>query len=323
MNTLVTAIPDLANELPPDAEAVPKWLEHALQVPREEGWVDSGGCAIHYFRWGDPKNPSLLLMHGFLAHARCFAFIAPFLAENYHVVAFDLSGMGDSGVRECYPDAVRAAEVEDVARATGMFDHEVKPVVIAHSYGGHVATTAMTAGSHTLFGGLIICDLMVLRAERLRAHFGKSKPLPSDPNRPNRIYPDYETAKGRFVLSPKQVVNVPSLFDYMAYHSLRQVEGGWTWKFDPSVFQSDFGQEERIFSQGNIIAATPGRKAVIYGQNSVLFDDDSAEYLKECGAVEVPMISIPGARHHLMLDEPIAFVSALRAILALWASPSS
>src|SRR3546814_2919648 len=37
--------------------------------------------------------------HGFLAHARCFAFIAPFLAKDYDVVAYDLSAMGDSAVR--------------------------------------------------------------------------------------------------------------------------------------------------------------------------------------------------------------------------------
>lgn len=317
MNTVVTAQPDLASELPPDTVDVPGWLESALLVPREEGWVESGGCDIRYFRWGNRENPSLLLMHGFLAHSRCFGFIAPFLAQHYHVVAFDLSGMGDSGVREHYSDAVRGAEVVDVARATGIFDHAVKPIVIAHSYGGHVALTAMQ-DQHTLFGGLIICDLMVLRPERLEAYFDTEKPLRSDPSRPNRIYPDYETAKGRFVLSPPQPVNVPILFDYMAYHSLKQVEGGWTWKFDTSVFQSDFGLRERMLRQGPIIAETPGRKAIVYGQDSVLFDDDSAEYIHECGATDIPIIGIPGARHHLMLDEPIAFVSVLRTILAQW-----
>ncbi len=317
MNTHATAVPDLASELPPDSRDVPSWLEEALLVPREEGWVKSGGCDIHYFRWGNPENPPLLLMHGFLAHARCFAFIAPFLAQQYHVVAFDLSGMGDSGVRESYPDPVRAAEVEDVARATGLFEHAVKPIVIAHSYGGHVALTAMQ-DRHPLFGGLIICDLMVLRPERLRAHFATGKPLRSDRNRPNRIYPDYETARERYVLSPPQPVNVPCLFDYMAYHSLKQVEGGWTWKFDTSVFESDFGVSERMLKQGEMIAATPGRKAIVYGQDSVLFDDDSADYVRECGAAGVPIIGIPGARHHLMLDEPIAFVSVLRTVLAQW-----
>jgi len=321
MNSKVDAIPTPAGELPPDAKDVPPWLEDALQVPREEGWTKSGGCDIHYFRWGNPENPGLLLMHGFLAHARCFGFIAPFLAEHYHVVAFDLSGMGDSGVRERYTDAVRAAEVEDVARATGMLDHAVKPIVIAHSYGGHVALTAMQ-DHHAMFGGLIICDLMVLRPERLQAYFDHEKPLRSDPGRPNRVYPDYETAKKRFVLSPPQDVTVPSLFDYMAYHSLKQVEGGWTWKFDTSVFQSDFGQRDRMFRQGEIVAGAPGRKAIVYGQDSSLFDDDSAAYVRECGGSDIPMIAIPGARHHLMLDEPIAFVSVLRAIIEQWGTAS-
>ncbi|TCO77315.1 alpha/beta fold hydrolase [Chromatocurvus halotolerans] len=317
MNTTATVPPALASELPPDAMNVPSWLESALLVPRREGWTTSGGCDIHYFCWGNPRNPGLLLIHGFLAHARCFGFIAPFLAQRYHVVAFDLSGMGDSGVREHYPDSVRAAEVEDVARATGMFDHAVRPIVIAHSYGGHVALSAMR-DQHAMFGGLIICDLMVLRPERLEAYFGAEKPLRSAPTRPNRIYPDYATAKSRFVLSPPQPVNVPSLFDYMAYHSLKRVAGGWTWKFDTSVFQSDFGRQERMFRQGEIIAETPGRKAIVYGQGSELFDDDSADYVHECGATDVPIIGIPGARHHLMLDEPIAFVSVLRTILAQW-----
>jgi pimeloyl-ACP methyl ester carboxylesterase len=321
MNTHVTAVPELAQELPPDAREIPAWLEEALLVPREEGWVTSGGCDIHYFRWGNPQNPGLLLMHGFLAHARCFAFIAPFLARDYHVVAFDLSGMGDSGVRESYPDAVRAAEVEDVARAAGLFEHAVKPIVIAHSYGGHVALTAMQT-LHESFGGLIICDLMVLRPDRLREHFATEKPMRSDRSRPNRIYPDYEAAKSRFRLAPPQPVSVPSLFDYMAYHSLKQVDGGWTWKFDTSVFESDFGVHERMLRQGETIARTPGRKAIVYGEDSVLFDDDSAAYVRECirdcACPDMPIVGIPGARHHLMLDEPIAFASVLRALLEAW-----
>jgi hypothetical protein len=65
MKSPVTEICDLNSELPPDAPDAPQWLVDALQVPREEGWVTSEGCEVHYFRWGDPANPPLLLMHGF------------------------------------------------------------------------------------------------------------------------------------------------------------------------------------------------------------------------------------------------------------------
>ena len=317
MNTEVTQSIDLSKELPESSESPPAWFLGAMDVPREEGWDTSGGCDIHYFRWGNPANPPLLLMHGFLAHARCFAFIAPFLAEHYHVVAYDLSGMGDSQARESYPDTVRAQEVVDVAEATGLFNHEQKPIVIAHSYGGHVGISAMNH-HHERFAGLIICDLMVLRLERLKAHFSNGKPLRSDRSRPNRIYPDYASARERFVLSPPQAVSVPYLNEYMAYHSLKQVDDGWTWKFDTSVFDSDFGVTDRIVYQAEAIVAAPGRKAVVYGQDSKLFDDDSADYLREKGAVDMPIIGIPSARHHLMLDEPIAFASVLRSLVAQW-----
>src|SRR5690606_21227099 len=107
------------------------------------GWLDSDGCPIHYFSWGDPANPGVLLLHGFLAHARCFAFIAPLLAKNYYVVAYDFSGMGDSGARASYRDQIRLQELMDVARDTGLFESGQKPTIIAHSYGGSVGLLAM------------------------------------------------------------------------------------------------------------------------------------------------------------------------------------
>jgi pimeloyl-ACP methyl ester carboxylesterase len=30
------------------------------------------------------------------------------------------------------------------------------------------------------------------------------------------------------------------------------------------------------------------------------------------------MIAVPNAKHHLMLDEPLAFVAALRSVLTMW-----
>src|SRR3546814_12259917 len=68
---------------------------------------------------------------------------------------------------------------------------------------------------------------------------GHTSPGSGNPDKPLRIYPDFATARGRYKLSPPQQVGEPFLFDYMAYHSLRRVEGGWSWKFSPAVFKRD------------------------------------------------------------------------------------
>ena len=70
MDTAAVSSPDLSAEISFDSIATPHWFEEALATPRREGWLDSAGCPIHYFSWGDPSNPGVLLLHGFLAHAR-------------------------------------------------------------------------------------------------------------------------------------------------------------------------------------------------------------------------------------------------------------
>ena len=302
--------------LPP----APEWLVPLLAAPVQQGHVDALGCSINYFEWGDRGNPPLILLHGFLAHAGCWAAIAPSLAVDRHVVAYDFSGMGDSGTRETYTVEARVAELMAVARHTGQFDHDIKPVIVAHSYGGHVALSALEQHGDD-FGGAVICDLMAMRPERLAKHFERRRPPGSqNPDRPNKIYPDYETARGRYVLSPPQEAGVPYLVDYMAYHSLREVAGGWCWKFDPGVYRHDPRMKDGWQRTSNRIVETPGRKAVIYGEQSLLFDADSAAYLRELGGKDFPIISIPQAHHHIMLDQPIAMVSALRSVLESWAA---
>lgn len=299
---------------------LPAWFVRAMDVPREDTFVEVDGSKVHYFRWGTRGKPPLLMTHGFLAHARCFAFIAPFLAEDYDIVSYDLAGMGES---EMIPDCdglKRAQQMVRIADALDLFSGPVKPKIIAHSFGSGVALQAMELAGER-FGGLVICDLMILRPERLQAHFeaGGGPPGSGRSDRPNKVYPDYESAYGRFVLSPPQAVQQPFLFDYMAYHSLRPVgEGGWSWKFDPQVFHRSVSDQEQWQRAPQRIVDLPHRLAIVYGENSKLFDNDSAEYLRELGGDHIPMIAVPEAEHHLMLDQPLALVTALRSILALW-----
>ena len=313
-----SATSDIVREWAPDPSVLPDWFTEALAVPREEGFVTVDGVRMHYFRWGNPAAPPVLMTHGFLSHARCFAFVAPFLASDYHVVVYDLSGMGDSEVRPDCDMTARGNEMIGVAEALGLFGHARKPVIVGHSFGAGVAVKALSLAPEA-FVGAVICDLMVLRPTHLEAFLTSERPGPGsgDPNRPNRRYADYASARERYVLAPPQPVGEPFLLDYMAYHSLRRDGDAWTWKFSPAIFKRDDPHGEWL-TIGSRLVEAPGRKTIVYGELTTLFTDDSRNFIRELGGTDISVIGIPEARHHLMLDQPLAFTVALRAVLAEW-----
>ena len=51
---------------------------------------------------------------------------------------------------------------------------------------------------------------------------------------------------------------------------------------------------------------------LIYGAGSELFTEKTREHLESLIPGDVPSVAVDNARHHLFLDEPLAFVDALR-----------
>jgi len=56
----------------------------------------TGGIKIFYREAGDPKLPTILLLHGFPSSSHMFRDLIPRLADQYHLVAPDLPGFGFS-----------------------------------------------------------------------------------------------------------------------------------------------------------------------------------------------------------------------------------
>src|SRR4026208_19402 len=54
------------------------------------------GLRLHYLDWGAGAKPAMILLHGIARHAHMFDHIAPDLARDYHVLAIDMRGHGDS-----------------------------------------------------------------------------------------------------------------------------------------------------------------------------------------------------------------------------------
>jgi pimeloyl-ACP methyl ester carboxylesterase len=58
--------------------------------------VETSGHLVSYREAGEPKNPAVLLLHGFPTSSHMFRDLIPLLTDRYHVVAPDLPGFGNT-----------------------------------------------------------------------------------------------------------------------------------------------------------------------------------------------------------------------------------
>ncbi len=291
-------------------DQVPGWFRRAIDAPAQSCLVEVDGCSIHYLSWIDDsvdedERTGLLFVHGGGAHANWWRFIAPFFSESHRVAAIDLAGMGDSGRRENYLPETWAREIGAVLEHAELGPN---PVIVGHSFGGLMTMKYGSEHGETLSGAVIV-DSPVLDPD--------DEPLggPPEPRKGGpKIYPDRASAMARFRLMPPQDCDNAYITDFIAETSIREVDGGWTWKFDPAVMGSRrFGEPYH-----EELKAMQCRAALIYGDDSAIVSRRTAAYMSRIMGPKAPLVEIPEAHHHVMLDQPLAFVAALRAILDAW-----
>lgn len=283
---------------------MPSWFQRAIEAPYRRWSLDVDGATIRGLAWGDEDLPPVVLVHGGLAHAHWWQFIAPCLADRYHLLALDLSGHGDSDHRVDYPQNIWSREVAAVCRLPKL---KGRPVLVGHSMGGIVSVpAAANLGDH--LRGLLVIDAPLNQPPRREPEQGGPRTF-----RHIKPYPDLETAVSRFRLLPEQPCENDYLLDFLARTSLREVEAGWIWKFDLEMF-------DKLILEP--IQASFARISCpwifFHGSESEIVKPALADYLTEKTGRKVPFATIPSAHHHVMLDQPLAFLSALETLLALW-----
>ncbi len=186
------------------------------------------------------------------------------------------------------------------------------PVVVGHSMGGlrhhrHRRPARRPAG----------------RGDRLRLT-GRRPPTPRSSAAQvgsafgaPRTYPTVEAALERFRTVPPQAHYLDYVIDHVARRSLRPVDGGWQWKFDRGVF-AQFAEAGSIRASAlPYLPQVRCRLALLRSENGLVTADIGAEMYEALGRV-APVIEIPEAGHHAMLDQPLILLTALRTLLADW-----
>jgi pimeloyl-ACP methyl ester carboxylesterase len=257
---------------------------------------------LHYADWGNPDAPPLLLQHGGRDHCRSWDWVAQELRHDWHIIAPDLRGHGDSA---WVPDGsyTMDAFVYDFAQLVHTLGHD-QVTVVAHSLGGNIATR---------FTGLYPDKVRKLvnieglgPSPEIRASIeatgtasrqrdwieGKRKAAGRQPRR----YPSLETAFARM----KEVNGF--LSDEQARHltvhgAIRNEDGTYSWKFDSylnvwSVGDISYADQELLwqaitcpvlmFYGTELCLKSPARWA------NAKFQHRASHRVSECGALASP-----------------------------------
>ncbi len=251
--------------------------------------------------WGERGLPGLLFLHGNGAHARWWEFIAPFLAGKFRCAAFSWGGMGGSDWRQSYAPELFVEEAIAAAEAAGLYEAG-PPAVVAHSFGG-IAALKLAGDRPNALRSLVVIDTPLFDDKTLAD-------MPQLKLRPNPVYPTRTDALARFRLIPPEKKPNRFIVDHLGAHSLARRDNGWTWLFDPFLWK-----DMRFVPRLEMLDDLSCPFAYIYGELSELAGPELADAITS-RLPAARIVAIPEAGHHVMVDQPLALVTALRALLS-------
>jgi len=282
------------------ASVADDWVQRMIDTPGRSGQLMRGEHRTHYLEWGERSNPRvLLLLHGFRGHAHWWDFIAPWFADDYRVIAIDFAGMGDSSPRLKYTRATFVADVQAVIEMTGS-----KTVLIGHSFGGRIGVLAAHQYPQLLERALVIDSNIGFADQTTRHRFAP---------RPKKVYSDLETACDRFRFIPDEPPILPRIMRHLAVHSIKRQGEGFVWKYDEALL-SNIDWEQ--VAEGELLKEMQVPMDFIAGEFSAVVPPELAQRIGKALRNGRGPIVIPSAYHHIPVDQPLALVAAMRALLS-------
>jgi pimeloyl-ACP methyl ester carboxylesterase len=259
------------------------------------------GLTLSFLEWPAPERPHVCFLHGGAAHAHWFDLVTPAFAGRFHMISLDQRGHGESD----WPDPPAYATENFVADLLTLFDALGwdRVVLVGHSMGGHNAM-AFAAWHPERVRGLVIADSRpVIPPDRLETMHASGR-------RPLRRHPTAEAAVAAFRLRPRETVADPAVLAHVARAGIVQRDGAWTFRFDP-----DANGRRRPVDAWTLVERITAPTLIVRAALSPGLGGGAAERLRDAIA-NATLVEIPGAYHHLTLDQPRRFIDELDPFLS-------
>src|SRR5579863_1494887 len=174
--------------------------------------------------YGGAGKPPMLFLHGGSAHAHWWDFVAPAFVEDFHVLALDQRGHGESEWAGEWAYGSRHY-VSDLDQVIGQWQFGA-PILVGHSMGAHNVLAYAAEHSEKL------CALVALDPPpdytELAVEF-----LNSIAKRPARRFGSLDEAARNFKVLPRETLATKEILEHVARRSFRKDEdGSWVHKID-------------------------------------------------------------------------------------------
>jgi|TARA_B110000263_G_C15288696_1_gene502182 pimeloyl-ACP methyl ester carboxylesterase len=264
------------------------------------------GNSLAFYEWGEKGNPVLVCLHSHTNSAASWREFAEFASSKYHVFALDQRGHGNS---EWANDGyARVRFVEDLSEFVKINEFETITLVGCSMGGWH--SILYTVTNQSVVDRIVMVDIAPEPSpERLQA-----PPAAPAPMEFQAFEDGYQWLRSGNLLASDERLHEE------AESRLKQTDSGtWTWKADLNGFDNplpDMTSTELIDRYWSAIENIQCPIFEIRGAESGLVSDDTINKMKTLGK-DVTYVDVASAGHVVMVDQPEAFIEAVRGFVGL------
>lgn len=267
---------------------------------------------IHGLRWGQPGQPRVLALHGWLDNAASFVPLAPHLS-GIDLVAPDLPGHGRSAHQPRGTDYSFAGAVHhvlDIADALG-WD---RFALLGHSMGAGIASLVVAGAPERIERLVAIEALGALpesverTVERLREAVAATRALPA---KRLRVFPQLEPAIRARMQANGLSEPVARL---LVERGVEAVDGGHAWSSDPRLTLPTMVRmtDEQVDA---LVAGIDCPTRVIYATPAQPYLPEPDRSRRAGLLPRGELMVIPGG-HHLHMEDPATVAAAIGDFLS-------
>ena len=262
--------------------------------------VPANGMNFHYLEWGQPGNPLIVMLHGGSQQAHSWDFVSLPLSEDYHIIALDQRGHGDSDWAEDGDYTVEAhqGDIDGFVAAMGLSNFHL----IGHSMGGR--NSYVWASRHPeLLKSLVIVDTGPVAQSRGRNRIQNFRELPDELDSFEEFADRVQEYTGR---SREQTLGA------LKYSIRQRADGKWSWKYDKLLRTP--GRQGPAWSSEQLwdaVAKITCPTLVVRGGDSDIFADETMQRMQQVIA-NCATVTVPHAGHLVAGDNPVDFLAAVR-----------